>query len=461
MAYSGSTGAILSTWSEALKVFYLPEINQTLNNDTVLKKKLEINEKDVAGKTITLQHHYGRNSAVFSIDDGEVFADAGNQAFKTSVVPMKYHYGRVTFSGPTIAATRSERGAYARVVDEEIRGIVRDMSREVNRMLWGCGYGVLARWESGTGTANVVQKKYTNNAGDNPDCFGSTFGGKYLKYNGSCYPTLPATSSGGAIVTTSVGAVNMAVTAVDDSNADYDTLTHTDPSVTEAVGMFYCRPKNTRALAADSTAGYGRKEMMGLRGIVTDTDLDQIAWLDGTNTGLSVNDPLQGLATGSYSWWKSKVYTADGTRYNTQQHISFEMMDRAFDYVETEAGKDYGPDLIMTTHAILREVKELARVTRRDLNVKTFDGGITGLDFNNVPMVADRDAIDGEMYFLTTKDLQIYQMSGYNWMDRDGAILKYISGYDAYEAVLYRYAELGCKRRNPHAVIADLYYTAT
>ena len=91
MAYDGTGSAILSTWSEALKVFYLPEINKTLNDDTPLKKKLEINENDVAGKSITLQHHSGRNTSVFSIDDGEAFAYAGYHAFKTSIVPMTYH----------------------------------------------------------------------------------------------------------------------------------------------------------------------------------------------------------------------------------------------------------------------------------------------------------------------------------------------------------------------------------
>ena len=68
------------------------------------------------------------------------------------------------------------------------------------------------------------------------------------------------------------------------------------------------------------------------------------------------------------------------------------------------------------------------------------------------------DAIDGEIYFLTLKDLHMYRMSDYQWMDKDGAVLARISGYDAYEAVLFRYAELGCKRRNSHGVLCDLNY---
>ena len=40
--------------------------------------------------------------------------------------------------------------------------------------------------------------------------------------------------------------------------------------------------------------------MMGLRGIVTDTDLDDIAWNDGTDTGITTpKDGLQGLVVGT------------------------------------------------------------------------------------------------------------------------------------------------------------------
>ena len=89
----------------------------------------------------------------------------------------------------------------------------------------------------------------------------------------------------------------------------------------------------------------------------------------------------------------------------------------------------------------------------------TLDGGWSALEYNGIPLTVDDDAIDGEMYFLTTKDIQKYRMSDYDWMDKDGSILARISGYDAYEAILFLYQELGCSRRNSHGVICDLSYT--
>ena len=133
-------------------------------------------------------------------------------------------------------------------------------------------------------------------------------------------------------------------------------------------------------------------------------------------------------------------------------------MDKMFDKVEENAGKDYGPDLILTTRAIRREYKELLDTDRRHVNTMTLDGGWKALEFNGIPLTVDDDAIDGEMYFLTTKDIQIYRMSDYDWMSKDGAVLARISGVDAYEAVLFRYAEMGLSRRNSQGVLCDLSY---
>jgi hypothetical protein len=41
-------------------------------------------------------------------------------------------------------------------------------------------------------------------------------------------------------------------------------------------------------------------------------------------------------------------------------------------------------------------------------------------------------------------------------MDEDGAILSRVSGYDKYQAVLFKYANLATDRRNAHALIFDL-----
>ncbi len=465
MAYTGSTAAILSNYDEALKTFYLPAIQDQLNNENFLSSVLETNERDVSGKNATIECHYGRTNATGSRADGGALPDADYQKFQTAIVPMRYNYARVTFSGPTIAATRDERGSYARVVDTEIRGAMTDLRKECNRQMWGAGGGTLARWRStGSGTSYTLQKKYrANSAGG--DGFGSTFGAKYLKENNSAVPAVLTTSTGVTDIT--VDTTNIAVSVVTEaSDGTYDTITCTDPSVTEAAGTFYVRPGNLVSVTSGSAAGAARLEMMGLRGIVTDTDIDDIYATDGGTSvgfkasGAPANDPLQGLAVGTYSWWKAQVSSHTSGRYGGQRALTLPLMQKQFDDVEIAAGRNVGPDLIISSHAMRREYFELMEARQRDVNTMELDGGWSAMDYNGVPFVVDVDGIDGEIYFLTTSKLQIYRMSDFQWMMKDGAVLQRIVGYDAYEAALYRYAELGTTRRNVHGVLADLIYTA-
>jgi len=456
MAYTGSTAAILSNYAEVLKTFYLPAIQEQLNHGTVLSDIIEINEKDVAGKNATINMHYGRNKGTGARADGGALPDADYQKYKTAVVPCKYNYGRVTFSGPTIAATRDEKGSYARVIDNEITGVVRDLQQEINRQYWGCGYGILGRWRTTVGTTSyTLQKLYRGNTVGG-DSFGSTFGAKYLAENAGAVAVVLSAYSSGWVMT--VDDTDMAVSAIVESN-DYDTITVTNPDVTEAAGTFYARPAS---LVTDNAgvAGAARLEMMGLRGIVTDEDLDEIACDDGTSVGLKTNDPLQGLAVGTYTWFKANVDKHSSGRYAGQRALTLNLMQKMFDKVETKAGKDYGPDMILTTRPLRREYLSLMQADRRNVNTMKLDGGWTALEYNGIPLMVDDDAIDGEMYFLTSKDLQLYRMSDYDWMDKDNSILARISGYDAYEAVLFLYAELGCTRRNSQGVLVDLAYDA-
>lgn len=443
--------ATLSNYDEVLKTYYLPGIQERLNHSTFLPDILEVNEEDVSGKNATIETHYGRSTGTGARSDGEPLPSASYQKFKTCTVPMQYMYGRIEVTGPTMAATRDEKGAYAKALDTEVRGIVDDLRVEVNRMMWGCGYGILARWLSGTSGNEVLQKKYTGNAAGG-DAFGSAFGGKYLENRGDAvWVVLSSMSSSG---TFTVGTDNITVTGIT-KGAISDTMACTNYS-TPAAGTFLVRPVSLGALAA---SGAHRKEMMGLAGIVSDDDLDDIACNNGSYDGLATNDPLQGLDVSTYPWFKAIVDEHSSGRYAGQRALTLNLMQTVFDMVEERAGKDYGPNVLITTRALRREYLDLMQADRRYVNTMELDGGWTALDYNGVPLMVDNDAIDGEIYFLTTKDLQVYRMSDYEWMQKDGAILSRISGYDTYEAVLFRYAELGVKDRSTQGVLCDLAYT--
>jgi len=454
------SAANLSHYDEVLKTYYLPGVQDYLNHDTILSDIIEVNEKDISGKDATIECHYGRSTGTGAVADGGALPTAAYQKFKTTKVPMKYLYGRIEVTGPTLAATRDEKGAYAKALDTEVKGIVNDLKKEVNRMHWGCGYGIIARNYSAWASPSVVVQKNYKTGGDFGYGFGSTFGSKYLNTQRTDgYNVTPSSIGSASSGSFAVDTTNVAVTAVS-RGADYDTITCTDPGTTEVAGEFFIRKA---ALGAVAASGDHRKEPMGLRGLVADLDLDSIAFTsDGETTcGLSTayNDPLQGLDVSTYPWFVAITDKHSSGRYKGQRALTLNLMQTMFDMVEETAGKDYGPNLILTTRAIRREYLELCQADRRAVNTMTLDGGWKALDYNGVPFTVDNDAIDGEIYFLTTKDLQMYRMSDYSWMEKDGAVLSRISGYDVYEAVLFRYEEFGVTNRATQGVLCDLAYS--
>ena len=470
MAYTGSTAAILSNYSYVLKTFYLPAIREQINNATVLLNRLKRNTEDVSGKDATIAVHYGRNLGTRALPDGGALPDAGYQKVITTVVPMKYNYGRITVSGPTIKATRTDKGAFARAIDYEMKGLIRDVSKDINRQLWGSGYGILGRWQSGTGTAQVVQKTYLPAAGGAG--FGSGFGSKYLMPEGATgMDSTVAVYTGGGTNTLVVDATNLAPSAVTPGSVS-DAITVTDPSVTEAAGTVYIKGSTSGqttivGTGADADNEIARYEMMGVWGVVNDLDPGAAfttAGVTSTAYGLAYDAGLQGLAVGSYSFWKGNVLSHSGGRYSAQRALTTELMQEAVDAVEEQLADDTGdslsPTCIVSTRAIRRKYAELLKVDKRwtGNDWKKMDGGFKVLEFDMIPFFVDNDAHDGEMYFLYEPALQIYQMSDLEWMDEDGSVLEKIAGYDAYEAILFAYWELGCSRRNVQAVLTDLSY---
>ena len=149
-------GSTLSTFDAILKTQYLGPIREQLNSSSVLYSRLEKNEDSVVGKNFTIPLHYGRNEGVGARAEGGTLPTAGNQAYKECIVPMRYQYGRIQITGPTIKAARSNEGAFLRAVDSEMRGLERDMKSSMNRQAFGDGTGALTVCGTTSASTTVV-----------------------------------------------------------------------------------------------------------------------------------------------------------------------------------------------------------------------------------------------------------------------------------------------------------------
>ena len=395
------SGTTLTTLDDILKVQYLGPIREQLNNSSVLYSRLEKNSDSVVGKNFTIPLHYGRNEGVGARGEGTALPAAGNQQYKECIVPMRYQYGRIQLTGPTIKAAKTNEGAFLRAVDSEMRGLERDMKASMNRQAYGDGTGALAVCADATDATSIV-----------------------VNSTAKLRVGMPVD-----IVVTATGVATAGV--VGDTVASIESATE----FTLTTGV-------TTYASIDSTfsvyvSGSRNKEMMGLSGIV------------------SATATLQGLAVATYPWWKATVLDNSATN----RPISDTIIQTAIDALEANSA---GMATAMyTSFGVRRAYQAMLNATKQLVNTQELQGGYKAISYlggshGSIPIIADKDAPANKIFVVDENELQVFRLGDFDWMQEDGAILSRVSGYDAYEAVLYVYQELGTSMRNAHVLIGDI-----
>lgn len=390
--------ASLTTLDAILKNQYIGPVNEQVNSKIILLNRIDKDNESVSGKNFTIPLHYGRNEGVGARADGGTLPTAGSQSYKEAIVPMRYLYGRIKLTGPSIRAARTSEGAFIRAVESEMKGVTKDLKSGLNRQLYGDGSGALTVCGTTSNSTTVV--------------VAST-----AKLRAGMPIDVLVTADG----TTSTGAAGRTVSSITSS---------TQFVISGA------------AITTDNTfsvyiAGSRNLEVMGLGGIVNTTD--------------PAPGALQNLAVATYTWWKASVNSNSGTN----RAISETLMQTMLDTVE-QAGEGE-TSAIYTTYGVRRAYQALLQASRIYQNTMKFDAGYTALEYNGRPMFADKDCPANTAFFTDESMLKFYELGeGFFWMEEDGAILSRVSGEDAYEAVLCRYCELGTQARNAHGKLADI-----
>lgn len=390
-------GATLTTFDSILKTQYLGALNEQLNNKVTLLSRIEKDYDSVVGKNFTVPLHVSRNEGTGARADGGALPTAGNQGYKECIIPMRYLYHRIQVTGPTIKAARDNAGAFVRAIDSEMRGAERDMRTSINRQLFGDGSGALTVCGTTSNSTTVVVSSTAKLRVGTPI-------------------DVLVTADG----TTSTGAAGRTVS-----------------SITSATQFVI----SGAAITTDNTfsvyiAGSRNLEMMGLGGIVSATD--------------PASGSLQGLAVATYPYWKAQALSNSGTN----RAISENLMQSAMDAVEQYS--DGNVTAIYTNYGVRRAYQALLTANKVYQNTMDLKGGVKALEFNGLPLIVDKDCPANKLFFVDESKLSLYRLSDVDWMQEDGAILSRVSGYDAYEAVLYVYQELGCKARNAHCLLSDI-----
>lgn len=393
-------GATMATVNALLKEVYEPDVQDQLNNDVVGFKRIEKSSEgvtnDVGGRYVTFPLRTGRNHGIGARNENEALPTPGQQKTAAARVGLKYLYGGINITGQTMKLAEKNYQAFASALDEEMTGLKRDLAKDMNFQFYGAGTGVRA-----TVTADAANTVTVDNI-------------QYLEV-GMMIDVLDAT-----LVTTRIS--NRQITAI---NTSTKVVTYNGADGSASI------------VATDVVlrTGNANRELTGLKTIIRDT-----------GTLYNVDPTVEPV-------WKAIVNANGGT----PRALTEALMIKVVDDVRTNGGNT---TVGFCNLGVRRAYFNLLKTERRYVNTQEFEGGFKGLAFTTdkgeIPIVVDTDAPFNRLQFVNEKAIKLYREDDWGWMDEDGDIMQRVIGYDAYEARMFQYCEMGTHRRNSHGTLDDL-----
>lgn len=397
----------MATVDSILKEVYETGVNDQLQSEVIGLKRIERTSEGVThtvgGKYVRFPIRTRRNHGIGARNETEALPVPQSQSYKDAQVKLKYNYGSLELTGQAFELADKDFQAFASVLDQEVNGLKEGLRKDSARQVYGDGSGVMATATSaGTTTTFITTNAQYLEEGMIVDIFASD--------------------------KTTVRVSNATINSITQSGANYTVTVGTAMALASAVGDVITRKSSLN------------KEWTGLGAIVG-------------NTGTLYN-----IDSSVTSVWKSIVDSNGGTN----RALSEGLMTTMVDNIRIKGGGM--PTVVLCGLGVRRAYANLLTQLRRTVNTQEFTGGFKGLAFvtdtGDLPIVSDLDCPPNTMYFLNEKEIKLYQAGDWSFMNRDGSnwVRKTdASGtYDAYDATMYQYAEVGTHRRNAHGKIVDI-----
>lgn len=368
----------LQVVAEALKSFYLPGLRYQLNDQSsAFLAQLERDSENVSGKEIVMALRYGRVGGIGNRADDGTLPTPNSRKTKQAKWETKNLFARFQITDKTIQASKSNQGAFASMLEQEIADCETDAKVDLSRQAMGDGTGSLCKITDITDAA--TNQYVVDNA-------------QFLA-EGMLVDTYTTTTKDNEEVE---------IAAVDRS--------------TNTITMVA-----TTALAVDDVlyvSGNKDMELTGVEAVFNSTT-------------------LYGIDRTSYPF-------LNATKTGSVGELSEVTMQEGIDNADILAGAAI--NFILCSHGVRRGYQNLLTAQKQLVNTLDLKGGWKALSYNGIPVVADKFVKSGNMYMLDLADWKLYQMSDYNWLDADGAMLSRVANKPAFEATLVKYCDIGCQK---------------
>lgn len=398
----------MTTVDNILKEVYEEGINDQLQSEVTAFKRIEKTSEgvthEVGGKYVRFPIRTKRNHGIGARNEMDALPIPRTQSYESAQVKLKYLYGSIELTGQTFELADKNYQAFASALDQEVNGMKEGLAKDVARQFYGTNKGVMA-------TANA--------AGTTTTFVCTDAQAQYLEIGMFCD------------IFTSADASRVADVEITNITSAAGTTTVT---FTPAAGA------NTASGDYITRDNSVNKELTGMDSIV-----------QATGAVYNINPA-------SVPVWASSVDSNAGVNRALTEGLMINLVD-------TVRKKGGGvPTVAFCGLGVRRAYFNLLVQQRRTTNTTKFEGGFSGLAFtvgaNEIPIVEDVDCRGNTMIFLNEKEIKLYEAGDWSFMDRDGSkwqrVITSAGTFDAYDATLFKYMEIGTHRRNAHARLNDL-----
>jgi len=394
----------VAAFDAALKEVYEKTIQMLLNSRTRTRQLFKKETGSWEGRKVRYPLNIGRNQGVMFTTENGTLPAAGNQRYLETQIPMRYAHGRIQLSIQVIKHSRSSKGAFKRAMDQEMTGLIRDLSNDLNRAMFGTGKGTLALVNEATPNGD------TTLIVDSPGgVAGATHGNRFLNpgmviafinpANGALRST--GATPGRTVVSVSADGTNAVLDAAPAAAVDNDLI--------------------VRIASGASTLVVGdcayNNEFNGLLSLIDDS-----TYVDVINNITRSTTPI----------FKSQVLASVGP-------LSADILQRGLD-ISDQLGEG-NISKFVCHHSVRRSYLTMVDSDRRYMgaDLKSPDAGTKAakmgdVTFGEIPWLVDKDAPYGMLFGVDQSSATRWVEVEGEWADDDGTILLRLLNQDAYEA---------------------------
>jgi hypothetical protein len=437
-------GAELATLSNILKEYYMGPVVDQLNKEVLLLGRLESRSEDLVGKRAYVPLTASRTTGIGARAENGTLPVAGNQTYEKAVYDLKYLYGKASVTGPSMAKTKSEAGAFLQALKSELDGLRVDLRKDLARQIYGDGTGVIAGVASIAAVSSSQQvitldanatSGYIADEGKEALNKGQLYVGMLISINDGSNTVV---SGGSALI---IKAMNPATPSITVAAINVSSGAESAPALATTGNTAWVILRY--GVTQQASAGAGEVSSLS-------AEVDGLARIVSTGN-------FGGIDASTNTWWQAQSVTPEATaNASGTRAVSFDDIQKALNKVRVAGGT---PTAIVTSLGVQREIYSLFQtgpVYTENIATPDYSAGFRTLTYAGLPIVADIDAPYGTMYILDESTLKVFSDQDFHFLDADGQTLRQAGDKDAFEAVMVRYMNMGATRRNNQCVMTNI-----